>query len=215
MSLRFAGASGVNACFRTLGAGAIANAPLTGLGRRAAGCTGHARFGSMHRTTAIPYGRYPSACYDMAMTAGGLNVATDGSGETAAAIFARGVIAANTDGDGILQGTLWGTVYLVALAIGDGTLAAAIEARAQLEGFVDVGALPSAEDNAGELLATIVENGLSVRDVLRLILAVQVGKTSIATGPTVVTFRDTADSKDRVVAGMTGSQRIIVTLDPS
>ena len=215
MSLPFAGSSGVNANFRTLGAGAIANARLTGLGRRAAGSTQHARFGSMHRTCAIPYGRYPSACYDMAMTAGGLNGPVDGSGETDAAIFARGIIAANADGDGTLQGTLWGTIYLVALAIGDGTLAAAIQARALLEGSVDVGALPSAEDNAGELMATIVENGLSVRDVLRLILAVQVGKTSVATGPVVVTFRDTADSKDRVVAGMTGKTRTTVTLDPS
>ena len=59
----------------------------------------------------------------------------------------------------------------------------------------------------------VIESGLTAAEVLKIILAVQAGKTDI-TGSTV-TFRDVADTKDRVTASMTGSERTSVTLDGS
>lgn len=62
----------------------------------------------------------------------------------------------------------------------------------------------------------VIEGGLTAADILRIILAVQAGKTTIVnTGPTTntVTFRDLADTKNRVDADMDGSERIAVTLD--
>ena len=57
----------------------------------------------------------------------------------------------------------------------------------------------------------VIESGLSAAEVLRIILAVQAGKTEI--DGTTVKFRDVADAKDRVTASMTGSERTTVTLD--
>ena len=52
---------------------------------------------------------------------------------------------------------------------------------------------------------------MRVRPLLRLLLAVAAGKTTID-GSTVA-FRDQADTTNRVLAEMTGSERTIVTLD--
>lgn len=74
----------------------------------------------------------------------------------------------------------------------------------------------SADDVTGAVLESPVDGGVTLRQALRLLLAVAVGKTDIDTsGPNpVVTFRDTADTKDRVTATMSGSERASVTLDP-
>jgi hypothetical protein len=64
----------------------------------------------------------------------------------------------------------------------------------------------------------IAESGLSYQDVIRLLLAVAAGKTLITDlggGNAEVAFRDQADTKDRVFAEMTGSERTTVTVDPS
>lgn len=88
------------------------------------------------------------------------------------------------------------------------------KARARAGAVVRVNEL-SQDDITGGVLTAPVEGSLTIRDVLRLLLAVAAGKTDIATGPTVVTFRDQADTKNRVSATMTGSERASITLDPS
>lgn len=73
-----------------------------------------------------------------------------------------------------------------------------------------------AESVGAAVLGAIVESELSVQQVLRLLLAVSTGKTSITpddNGGAVVRFRDVADSKDRVVATMDGSERIAIIRD--
>jgi len=57
-----------------------------------------------------------------------------------------------------------------------------------------------------------LEGSLTAADVERILLAINAGKTTIA-GSTA-SFRDQADTKDRVVGEMTGSERTTVTLDP-
>ncbi len=62
----------------------------------------------------------------------------------------------------------------------------------------------------------IVESGLTSEEILKLLLSVAVGKTSIVdlgSGLATVRFRDTADVRDRVTAAISGSVRTIITLD--
>ena len=64
-------------------------------------------------------------------------------------------------------------------------------------------------------LAAGVETSLTVRQALRLALAALVGKASGLSG-TTATYRDTQDSKDRIVATVDASgNRTAVTLDAS
>lgn len=71
----------------------------------------------------------------------------------------------------------------------------------------------SQDDVTGAVLTAPIEGGLSLRDVLRLLLAVNAGKTTISGSS--VAFRDQADTKNRVAASMTGSQRTTIAVDPT
>ena len=62
----------------------------------------------------------------------------------------------------------------------------------------------------------VIESGYTATQILRLLARVAAGKTTIADlggGAATVTFRDLADTKDAVVADMTGSNRTDVVLD--
>jgi hypothetical protein len=66
------------------------------------------------------------------------------------------------------------------------------------------------------ILTSLVEPGITMEETLRILLAVAAGKTTITDlggGSASVVFRDTGDTKNRVSAGMTGSERTSVTLD--
>jgi len=69
----------------------------------------------------------------------------------------------------------------------------------------------SQDDVTGAVLEATVESGITLKQALRALLAVAVGKTDIS--GSIVTFRDPNDTTDRVVASMTGSERTTVTLD--
>jgi len=56
-----------------------------------------------------------------------------------------------------------------------------------------------------------LEGALTAADIMRILLSVMAGKTTI--DGTTVSFRDVADTKDRVIAEMTGSERTNITLD--
>lgn len=61
-----------------------------------------------------------------------------------------------------------------------------------------------------------VESGVTMQQALRILLAVAAGKTDIIDlggGLATVVFRDTNDTKNRLTANMTGSERTTVTLD--
>jgi hypothetical protein len=61
-----------------------------------------------------------------------------------------------------------------------------------------------------------IELGVTMQEAMRIILAVAAGKTNITDlggGLAEVIFRDTNDTKNRVIADMTGSERTTVTLD--
>jgi len=63
---------------------------------------------------------------------------------------------------------------------------------------------------------TVIESGYTAEEVLRILLAVSAGKTTVTSlggGAATVTFRDQGDTKDRVSVDMQDSNRIAVTID--
>lgn len=166
--------------------------------------------------------------------AGGLNALSDIDGD--ATIFANlglivSAVAAIT-GSATVAGSILGVLQASAALTGAATVTAALGAMAGLIADLDgstvcAGSItaigwPSADltvtgstlttaNVADAIWGAVCEAGLTYEQCLRLINAVLHGKTDI-TG-SVVTFRDVADTKDRVVATMTGSERTSVTRD--
>ncbi len=74
----------------------------------------------------------------------------------------------------------------------------------------------SPEGLANAVWAEVLEAGYSSAELMRLLVAVAAGKTDIIDlggGLATVTFRDIDDTKDRVTASMTDSERTTVVLD--
>jgi hypothetical protein len=73
----------------------------------------------------------------------------------------------------------------------------------------------SQTDVTGAVLEAEIEPGVSLKQVLRVLVSVAAGKTVIDTsGPSpVVRFRDLIDAKNRVTATMDGSERVAVVTD--
>jgi hypothetical protein len=111
----------------------------------------------------------------------------------------------------------------------DNFATAALEADMSAQNELSPGALAASLWNAvaseynaggtmGEKLNTasspwteVIESGYTAEEVLRILLAVAAGKTDIS--GTTVTFRNVADTADRVTATMTGSERTSITLN--
>jgi hypothetical protein len=71
-------------------------------------------------------------------------------------------------------------------------------------------------DVASAVASKIVEGTLTLEQILRILVAVAVGKseiTDLGGGSATVVFRDTNDAKDRVTADMLNSERVTVTVD--
>ena len=148
--------------------------------------------------------------------------------EAAAALTASGSLGANITGGFPSTAALTGSATFNAAITALGNAVAALVASGGATGTMYAPANMSAAINVtGDLLTTanigdtvwnwLAEGNLSPADLLRLIAAVQVGKDSIVDhgdGTATVTFRDTTDSKDRIVAEMNGSERSSVTLVP-
>jgi hypothetical protein len=72
-------------------------------------------------------------------------------------------------------------------------------------------------DVTGAVLEAQVEDGMSLKHAIRLLLSVAAGKTDIVDlggGAATVKFRDVNDTTDRVTATMAGSERTTVVVDP-
>lgn len=68
--------------------------------------------------------------------------------------------------------------------------------------------------STGSPLDQLVESGTTLKEALRLLLAIGVGKTTVTSlggGQATVTFRDINDTTNRVIAHMTNSDRSAVT----
>lgn len=101
----------------------------------------------------------------------------------------------------------------------DGLASFALTGAANLRGNLSLAgdATPfttlSPENLANAVWRQVLESGFTAEQLMRLLTAVAAGKTDIDTsGPNpIVTFRDLADTKNRVTATMTGSERTTVT----
>lgn len=150
---------------------------------------------------------------------------TGSGGVTVASLTGIGELLADLLGDGTLDDS-------VLTAIGE--LSAALVVTGTGLSTSNVGqavwsALAAANDSSGTMgeklndagsaanpWTEVIESGYTAAEILRLLAAVAAGKTDIVDlggGDATVTIRDIGDTKDRIVADMTGSERIAITLD--
>lgn len=170
----------------------------------------------------------------------GLVAALTGDGDiTAADLKAFLAAVAALTGTGDADGTLTGQGELEAILFGSGTSSSTLTGVGELDadivsyGDLTIEGMREAVWNAvaasyntsgtmGEKLndagsaanpwTEVIESGYTAAEILRILAAVAAGKSTVAGSN--VTFRDLADSKDRVDATVSAGQRTSVTLDP-
>ena len=152
------------------------------------------------------------------MKDGGISSKLDGSGDLLADINGLADAAGTVTGAASVSVAAYGLTALrqaAANVTGAASISAAINGRGQMVATINVSQLTDADVN-GAVLDALVENGVTLKEALRLLLAVAVGKTDIDTSGAspVVTFRDVNDTENRVTATMTGSERTSVVVNP-
>lgn len=96
---------------------------------------------------------------------------------------------------------------------GVATVTPGLSALGNMHAKLDAGAQPSAFDIAQETMGQIVESGVSLKEVLRLLLAVAAGDaTGLDANPA---FKSVDGAKTRVAGTRSGGNRSITTRDPS
>lgn len=93
---------------------------------------------------------------------------------------------------------------------------ATVRATGNLAGDITPFTTLSPENLALKVWQYVLESGYSAEEVMRVLAAVAAGQTTVTNlggGLANVVFRDLADTKDRVDADMTGSERTTVTID--
>lgn len=142
-----------------------------------------------------------------------------GSGSLTAGIAGKLEAAASLIASGDIAAALGAIAGLVSDITASGTASADIEAKASISADIDVadtGVTLTANDVATAVWGRTAEGAYSYADLVRILAAVAAGQTTIVdngNGTATVTFRDVNDTKDRVVAEMTGSERVSLTLD--
>jgi hypothetical protein len=141
-----------------------------------------------------------------------------GSGEISAAamdLFAD--LAASITGAGSITGTLEMLAWIDSTINGDSTITASLFGDCFLGASItSAGDVVTAASCAQAVMDATIEGGLTLEDVMKVLLAIAAGKTDITDlggGEAIVKFRDVNDTTDRVTANMTGSERTSVTLD--
>lgn len=140
-----------------------------------------------------------------------------GSGTLTAAVVGKLEAAAALSGSGSMTAALGAIADLVGELVGSGAITASMIAKAGISADITVTGELLNTANVGEAVwAKVIESGYSATEILRLLAGVAAGKTTIIDtggGTATVTFRDLADTKDRLEAEMDGSERVNVTED--
>lgn len=127
--------------------------------------------------------------------------------------------SATLTGSSAVTAALGAIAGLAAALTGSNNVVANITAKGSLSADIDSTGSVLTTANVGDAVwKALCEGALTYEDVMRILLAVAAGKTTITDlggGDAEVVFRDQADTKDRVFAEMTGSERTNVVLDPS
>lgn len=155
-----------------------------------------------------------------------LAAALSGSGTVSSASLSMLVsLLANMTGSGSVAGNLKGTLYMEADINVTGSALTTANIATSVWGALtalndEPGTMGEQLNNAGaggNPWDAVIESGYTAEEVLRILLAVAAGKSTVVDGgggAATVTFRDTGDTTDRVVAEMQDSNRETVTLDP-
>lgn len=153
-----------------------------------------------------------------------LNASLDmtGSGDMTADLSGIASMVLNLLGAGDFEATIaaYGNMELDIVVTGTGLTTANVGQAvwsALAAANNDAGTMGEKLNDAGSASnpwTEVIESGYTAAEILRLIAAATAGKMSGADTPTV-TFRDLADSKDRIVADVDASGRTNITLDPS
>lgn len=154
---------------------------------------------------------YPLQFYGPGLGAGFLV----GVGSGVPGLVGRTRLAASVVATGAVTGRATRLVNRPATALGVASVPLAqMRARALIGATIRVNDL-SQDDITGAVLEALVEPDLSLKEAVRLMLAVLVGRASGSPG-TTIRFRDPSGSKERVVATVDGNgNRLSLTLDPS
>lgn len=214
-----------------VGSGTISAAQLTALGHMAADLDGAGELAASGQLAEVLLAVAALSGSGDLTGAGQLGqglaavAALSGSGDLAGAIGALSGLTADLTGAGTASGTATALGSLSADFVVTGSLldtsnvgAAVWSAVAALNN--DAGTMGEQMNNAGaggNPWDTVIESGYTADEVMRILLAYAAGKTvitSLGGGAATVTFRDQADTKDRIAADMQDSDRQAVTLDP-
>lgn len=165
----------------------------------------------------IPYGHRAGEAYWPPFEDGGLGAEIAAAATLEAPIGATGALAAPLAGAATVAAPADAGAQIFAGLVGQAALAAGLGARGALAAQILVSQL-SQTDVEGAVLEAKVDGTITLRQVLRLLAAVAAGKTTVTDngdGTAEVLFRDLPDTKNRVQAAMTGSERTSVTLNVS
>jgi hypothetical protein len=170
---------------------------------------------------ALGLGGSGSASAQFSASGSGVLIAS-GSGSAVATFSASGDGAGAIWGSGAASAAFTASATINALAKMAGAAVAEFSGAANIYGlgWMSGTTLDPSEITLPAIAAAVwqktLEGTLTAEQIQRILLAVQAGKTGIDLGPPVtVSFRDQADTKDRVVGEMSGSERASVILDPT
>lgn len=173
-----------------------------------------------------------SAVLQIAVSNGALSAAVSASGSASLVMAKTDAILGglfSVTASGALTLTPAATLTALAFMVAEAGGAAPLSAEGLAESvwnsvaasFNTAGTMGEKLNDAGSAAnpwTEVIEGTYTATEVLRLLLAVAAGKTTIVDnggGSATVTFRDTDDSTDRVIADMQDSERQTMTLDPA
>jgi hypothetical protein len=176
-------------------------------------------------------------------TSGFIRATLSGSASFVPVISSVANMTASLSGVGTVNPAINAAYNMYCTLIGEANITPQLKAKAWMQAVMDAGARPSAFDiaqevwqaqasrynstgtmgnkvngagSAGNPWTEVIEGRISASEALRLILSILMGKTTIvkgASGTATVTFKNVSDTKAKVVANMTGSNRTGVTIN--
>lgn len=176
----------------------------SGRGRRAGDGSLHAAFvGGFQQDTGIPSGYRPPGVYILAVKEGGISSFTTAGGSTASMDIASWEVATPTAA-GVATTSITGflTESRTATAAGVASSTSSAITFERMSAALSIGATPSAVDIAQAVLGGVeIDEGLNLRQVMRLLAAINLGKSSgFTTGASSPVFKGLDGSTTRISA---------------
>jgi hypothetical protein len=137
-----------------------------------------------------------------------------GSGGATGTVIGFAAAAGVSQGQGAAQGTLTRLLDVAGLSFGSGqTLGCDVRGTVEVAGIVKIGNL-SQDDVTGAVLEAKVEGDLSLKQAIRLLLAVNAGNAAGLDG-SAIDYKSLDGATTRVAGTITAGNRTITTRDGS